>query len=593
MKKVISIIIFGFILFIVTGHAYPDEKITLSTYYPAPYGEYRTLAVGDTYPAPDSTGTTDLVVEGRVGIGTTEPNANLHIIGANTATLQLQAARTGAPLDASLNIDAGSTGFNSALSFSHGGASYWVLGSSPMYGNNFYIDSYRKAAGIPIPFSIDKSVGIVGLGTTAPEATLHVNGSSYVRGDGDANRDGTIGTLDGSLILQYVSGTTSLTPSQYAGADINGDGRVTIIDSGLILNYLVGNITLDEARHGVGKFMSDTSINVMYNGNVGIGTTNPGEGWTGCRLGIHNSTANSPAVLELSGLGDTYQYSGIDLWDNARIYNNSTHYYWGILHRKGTVGGEHDLLITQYVPNGTTTGTYIEPLRIKSNTGKIGIGISNPNAPLHVKGLSWEAGRTYWGNVIIEPSNNGSNATGIHIMPTQNTQGWGLVAGWGFPVQNSFRIFDFNNNVERLMILDNGNIGIGTVSPGADKLDVRGRAYASGGWQISNADYAEWFEKEEDVQSGDIIGINLATGKARKYKPGDKFIGIHVTESGIVGNRLKETDEEMNEKHVLVALLGQVNFNRSQVNINGRVITTKDNKEIGILLSNDKILIGK
>jgi hypothetical protein len=145
-----------------------------------------------------------------------------------------------------------------------------------------------------------------------------------------------------------------------------------------------------------------------------------------------------------------------------------------------------------------------------------------------------------------------------------------------------------------LIVTENGNVGIGTEDPGADKLDVRGRAYASGGWQTTNADYAEWFEKEEeDTAPGDIIGINLITGKARRYRPGDKFVGIQASNPGVVGNRIKETDEEMAKTHILVSLLGQVDFNRSQVEINGRIVTTKDGKEIGILLSNGKLLIGK
>ena len=143
------------------------------------------------------------------------------------------------------------------------------------------------------------------------------------------------------------------------------------------------------------------------------------------------------------------------------------------------------------------------------------------------------------------------------------------------------------------VINNSGNVGIGTTDPGNDKLDVRGRAYASGGWQTTNADYAEWFEKEEDTGAGDLIGIDLETGKIRKYQYGDKLIGIHASNPSIVGNRLKETDEEMEETHTLVSLLGQVEFNPSQVIIDGRIVKTVDGKEVGILLSNGKIFIGR
>ncbi|MDD2680189.1 MAG: hypothetical protein PHO03_05290, partial [Candidatus Omnitrophica bacterium] len=68
-----------------------EESITISTYYPSPYGVYREMrakriAIGDTYfdggevpwEAEDGDGNpidlnADLVVEGNVGIGTTSP----------------------------------------------------------------------------------------------------------------------------------------------------------------------------------------------------------------------------------------------------------------------------------------------------------------------------------------------------------------------------------------------------------------------------------------------------------------------------------------------------------------------------------------
>ena len=59
-----------------------SEEITLTTYYPAPYGDYDELTahkmtIGTTYPVPANDG--DLTVEGRVGIGTTDPQAKLDV----------------------------------------------------------------------------------------------------------------------------------------------------------------------------------------------------------------------------------------------------------------------------------------------------------------------------------------------------------------------------------------------------------------------------------------------------------------------------------------------------------------------------------
>jgi hypothetical protein len=101
-------------------------------------------------------------------------------------------------------------------------------------------------------------------------------------------------------------------------------------------------------------------------------------------------------------------------------------------------------------------------------------------------------------------------------------------------------------------------------------------------------DYAEWLEKEESTMPGDLIGINLNTGKARKYRQGDILVGVHSENPAIVGN---QAENDMGDTHVLVALVGQVNINESQVDIIGRIVKTKDDKMVGVILSNGRVLM--
>ncbi len=73
------------------------EDITITTYYPAPYGVYKEMrtkrmAIGDTYYdggdycwegscTNDIDNAADLIVEGKVGIGTAEPGEQLEVSG--------------------------------------------------------------------------------------------------------------------------------------------------------------------------------------------------------------------------------------------------------------------------------------------------------------------------------------------------------------------------------------------------------------------------------------------------------------------------------------------------------------------------------
>ena len=77
------------------------EDITITTYYPAPYGVYREIrsqrmAVGDTYydssqhcwpggpcTFPDIDADADLIIEGNVGIGTVNPGEKLTVENGN------------------------------------------------------------------------------------------------------------------------------------------------------------------------------------------------------------------------------------------------------------------------------------------------------------------------------------------------------------------------------------------------------------------------------------------------------------------------------------------------------------------------------
>ena len=101
MKK-ITTLLSVFILSFFTLSFSADESVTITTYYPSPFGSYKELrstkiAVGDSYVTPDFcweggcanpiNADADLVVEGNVGIGTTNPRGILDLTSTTTTFL--------------------------------------------------------------------------------------------------------------------------------------------------------------------------------------------------------------------------------------------------------------------------------------------------------------------------------------------------------------------------------------------------------------------------------------------------------------------------------------------------------------------------
>lgn len=117
-----------------------------------------------------------------------------------------------------------------------------------------------------------------------------------------------------------------------------------------------------------------------------------------------------------------------------------------------------------------------------------------------------------------------------------------------------------------------------------------GEGIADGPWTSNGFDIAEYFIKESDIQKGNIVGLNLLTGKVRDYIEGDVLIGIQSTDPAFIGNRkLKRKD------YALIGLMGQFIYNNSikkNTSLVGRILYTKDfNYRLGFLLADDRILL--
>jgi hypothetical protein len=78
------------------------------------------------------------------------------------------------------------------------------------------------------------------IGASFASAPLTVIGGGGLLGDVDG--DANLSPLDAVLILQYVVGSQTLTPAQFARADVDGNAVVNSLDAAYILSFLAGNI---------------------------------------------------------------------------------------------------------------------------------------------------------------------------------------------------------------------------------------------------------------------------------------------------------------------------------------------------------------
>lgn len=124
------------------------------------------------------------------------------------------------------------------------------------------------------------AAGNLGVGVTAPLAKLHVKGSLMI----DGGNGGTVGTGNGSRIALSSGGITSIEENWGINLIGNDESPVKIRNAALLIGY-------ESSSAGWG-----TNGDLLVQGNVGIGTTNPD-----ARLTINGDVHAREVRVDLSG----------------------------------------------------------------------------------------------------------------------------------------------------------------------------------------------------------------------------------------------------------------------------------------------------
>lgn len=249
----------------------------------------------------------------------------------------------------------------------------------------------------------------------------------------------------------------------------------------------------------------------------------------------------------------------------------------------------------------------------KSSSDPYTISMNARTGDIHTKGsIKGDSTATFTG-AVTAPTFNGhaSEASKVVIsdvnqdtvlMQSTQTDGDGcriVIGGPGncnlyFQVNDS----DPSGSTQSEIIVDQRYNNYGTVQSRAVLLDTNHNTTFPGvltASRVVNAqynDYAEFFERGEETEAGDIIALDLSSDEERYVKATPKnrvIVGIHSDEyAHIIGGEKGKTLEENLKNFIPVALAGRVHVKVSGVVYKGdRIVISNGMPGIGIALTNN------
>jgi hypothetical protein len=483
-------------------------------------------------------------VNNKVGIGTESPDQKLDVSGRgrflnNGSTLQLVG------IDHTyLEYYPDGTGAGRKAWSGFGGAT----------NDNFTIHNDAGSGHIIL------SGGNVGVGTSSPDQKLHIEDS--------ANPRILIENTDGTLSLNQDIGSVIFKQNDSTGT--TGTGIIGKIRMSSVPTNVGGNFYGTSANmiFSVGNNANDNAnidaVTIQNDGNVGIGTNNPqgalhvagdsGSSNISKVLGVHMGVySSSYAHIEIVSSGSNAGW--ID-FKNANTGGNGDH-------SERIRGGSGHL---EFITNMS------ERMRIDSS-GNVGIGTNNPDTKLHVNGaasathisLGTTEYPTLGGNwlTIFSPTYDGSigdnhpDPDGGILFTNRSS---GKTFPWGYYMGVVKDVASTNGTTQRFDIgkssdlnsqnssggadtltpyftIDNGNVGIGTVSPDSI-FHTQSSAGANNAWvdQWKHVFDANWnFRLSQQHNIGSSVPYSFKQRyNSTEYTP-ITFRGSSMEFSGNVG----------------------------------------------------------
>jgi hypothetical protein len=388
----------------------------------------------------------------RVGINTAAPSTPLHVVSGTTDYIaRFESSDTTAGIELK---DSTST---AAIRTQNGHLVYIADTGNAVSSSSHRWNIDNLTTGEKMRLN---AAGELGIGTTSPAQKLHVIGSGRFRSAASG--------LGSFIAVGNQTETAGNYSAYYFGNTSNDTG------------YFKGGIAYEtlSTTHGRGDMhflqRSDTGggnadishsvMTILNSGNVGIGTTDPQT-----KLHVSDAVQTGFATLKVEnshttsgiGTGSSLQFDGWDAGVTANIKSVRT----------GVNYSPSALTFETYGGAGTTgTNSLAERMRI-DEFGNVGIGTTSPTHKLQVSGT------TYITNGFGDPNVEAAYRLKFYDNGgTYNDAGIGLDGSGGggenmwFNALNGF-YWNFGTNGKKMVLLTNGNLGIGVTVPKA-KLQV-------------------------------------------------------------------------------------------------------------------------
>jgi hypothetical protein len=309
--------------------------------------------------------------DGNVGIGTTTPSAKLDVRSSVTGNLlsRVYNPNTGTSSSAAFRIASSANNANSAsLQFSDSAAYTATISGDRVQGLVF-----RTSASGNNPITIPERMritptGNVGIGTTSPQAALHVAGPLNT----------TAPTGNGVLMGLY-NGT-------HGHIQLNGDwgGYIDFSTSGTDRK---GRLLYDNtSNYMLFETASTEKMRIDSAGNVGIGTTSPNY-----KLSVDdNSVTSTPKTVLQFDSSQIDDGGGYDIDFRTSSNDLADRFVSRIRGIREGAGAKSQLSF--WTDDGSSLG---QRMTINSS-GNVGIGTDSPQTEMHIKGNNG------WGEVRIE-----------------------------------------------------------------------------------------------------------------------------------------------------------------------------------------------